>query len=105
MRRWRDVAQLTIDGTGERHFDFLFRTMATAAELGLRIHQRIFVVKSTLAELDDLIVKLDELPGEAVRYLSTFVYLGRAIKLEEERITESIRDSLPARISGISQRA
>lgn len=123
MRRWlearRDHADLRIvhaslAGCGSVHdswnrrnddFDFLFQTMTTAAELGLLVHQRIFVVKSTLPVLCELLDKLDEIPGKALRYLSTFVYRGLATRLEEERITEVMRDHLPTRIAAISQRA
>ncbi len=122
MRAWlmarRDAADLKIvhaslAGNGSIHdrwngrkgdFEFLMRTMVTAAELGLRVHQRIFVVKSTLPVLGVLLDKLDEIPGDAIRYLSTFVYRGLATRFEEERITEEMRDKLPARIAEISQR-
>ncbi|WP_026595648.1 hypothetical protein [Methyloferula stellata] len=123
MRTWlterRDMANLKIvhaslAGCGSTHdrwngregdFEFLFQTMRTAAEIGLRVHQRLFVVRSTLPVLADLIDKLDEIPVKALRYLSTFVYQGLATRLEEERITEAMRDQLPACLGEISMRA
>lgn len=123
MRTWlterRDMANLKIvhaslAGCGSTHdrwngregdFEFLFQTMRTAAEIGLRVHQRIFVVRSTLPVLANLIDKLDEIPVKALRYLSTFVYQGLATRLEEERITETMRDQLPACVNDISMRA
>jgi hypothetical protein len=86
-------------------FDYLFRIMMTAAELDLRLHQRIFVVLSTLPVLTRLIDKLNEIPGQALRYLSMFSYQGLAVQLEKERISETERDRLPPEVVRISKRA
>lgn len=85
-------------------FGFLVRTMTTAAELGMRIHQRLFVVESTVPTLEALLDALDAVPGEALRYLSTFVYRGRARVLEHERITEATRNRLPTRVTAVAKR-
>ncbi len=114
MRDWlqerRDLAGIdrvhaSVAGHGARHdrwngrrgdFDFLMRTMRSAADLGLQLTQRLFVVKSTLPLLDELIERLDDLPGYAERQFSLFYYRGFATKLEGERITEEIRGRLPS---------
>jgi len=85
-------------------FDFLFRTMVTAADLGLGLHQRLFVVRSTYPSLSALLDCLDAIPGGALRYLSTFIYRGSATRLEDERITEDMRDRLPTDVSVLKLR-
>lgn len=76
-------------------FDYLMLAMRTAADLGLRIRQRLFVIRSTLPYLDALIEKLDTIPGGADRYYNLFYYKGLAAELEDERITEEQRQQLP----------
>ncbi len=68
-------------------FEFLYNTMVAAADLGLRIAQRLFVVQSTLPHLDRLVERLDAIPGTAQRYLCSFFYRGLASRLESEQIT------------------
>jgi hypothetical protein len=122
MREWlrqrRDEAGLKIvhaslAGYGSVHdgwngrkgdFEFLLQTMKSAAELGLEVRQRLFVVNSTLPLFERLLAALDSLPGQPYRYLSTFVHHGLATRYEEERITEATRDRLPSFITSIAQR-
>lgn len=123
MRAWlrvrRDVAGLkmvhgSLVGYGATHdrwnrregdSEFLLRTMKNAVELGLQVNQRIFVVKSTLSSIDKLLLELDKISPNARRYRSTFVFSGFATRLEEERITEEIRDRLPVSVTKIPPRA
>src|SRR5215475_2374155 len=118
LREHRDIAGIdrvhaTLAGHGERHdrwngrrgdFDYLMRLMRDAAELDLRVTQRIFVVRSTLALLDELMAKLDELPPAAAadRQFSLFFYRGFATRFERERITADMRDSLPAYVNPVN---
>lgn len=122
MRAWlrarRDVAGLktvhgSLVGHGATHdrwnrrkgdSEFLLRTMKNAVELGLQVNQRIFVVKSTLASIDKLVFELDKISPNARRYRSIFVYSGFAARLEDERITEEIRDCLPASVAALPVR-
>ncbi len=77
-------------------FDFLISTLKIAAKLGMNIEQRLFLLKSTLPHMEELINKLDALPGKAKkRIVETPQYSGRAGKLEPERITEADLERLP----------
>ncbi len=80
-------------------FDFLMSTLRIAAELGMKMEQRIFLLKSTLPCLEELINKLDTLPGKArKRTFEPLEYLGRAGKLESERLTEADLEHLPEQV-------
>jgi len=81
-------------------FDFLFQTMQIAADLGLQVRQRLFVVKSTVPLLDELAKQLDQIEAATERYFSLFFYRGLGVNLEEERITEELRQRLPPHVHG-----
>jgi hypothetical protein len=85
-------------------FERLYRTMAVAAELELRMAQRLFLIRDTLADFDRLLDRLDVIGGHHERYLCLFYYRGLGSRLEEQRITEDIRDSLPPRLAGLDRR-
>lgn len=118
LRQRRDEAGLKIvhgslAGYGSVHdgwngrkgdFEFLLQTMKSAANLGLEIRQRLFVVNSTLPLFEQLLRTLDRIPSDPYRYLSTFVYHGLGTRHEDERITEMTRDHLPKFISSIPKR-
>ena len=80
------------------NFDFLMRSLRVAGELGMGVGARLFVVKSTLGQLDELRRRLDGLPKNENnwRYAAPFFYLGWGARFEAERIDERIRDVLPA---------
>jgi hypothetical protein len=86
-------------------FQFLCQTMELAAELELRIHQRIFVTQSTMPGLTALLDHLESISDRALQYLSTFIFQGLAIRLEHERITERDRDALPTRVKALLPRS
>jgi hypothetical protein len=80
-------------------FDFQMRTLAVAAGLGMELRQRLFLTNSTIPLLDELIEKLDALPGlVGDRVIYPLFYCGRARRLEGERITREMLDTLPERI-------
>jgi hypothetical protein len=84
--------------------DFAYQTgiLRRAAERGMARHERLFLTQNTLPVFDRLLDQLDAIPGPAPsRYISLFFYASLAMRYEDERITERIRDSLPARITGI----
>lgn len=74
-------------------FAFLLKIAKIAAELGYQRQEQIFLSKSSIPVLDELIEELDKLPGEYTRSIYPFNYIGFAQKLENERIT---RQDLPA---------
>lgn len=77
-------------------FAFLMITLKIAAELGMKIEQRLYLLKSTLPYLEELIDKLDELPGKVrKRLIEPLQYSGRAGNMEEERVTEDELERLP----------
>jgi hypothetical protein len=81
-------------------FDFLMNTLKIAADLGFRLEQRLFLTKGTLSLFEELIDKLDELPGKVKkREISSFFYGGRAGLLENERVTAADLERLPEKVS------
>ncbi|WP_245272298.1 hypothetical protein [Xanthobacter sp. 126] len=96
----------SLAGTGPVHdhwngqkgnFDLILRTLRMAGEMGFALGARLFVARSTLTTLKDLNDLLDTLPMHPGnwRYAMPFFYAGWAAQLEEERIDEAVRDSLP----------
>jgi hypothetical protein len=122
MRRWlkerKEIADIrsvhaSIAGYGVVHdrwngrrgdFDFLCRTMAAAADLGLRLAQRLFLTTDSLPTMDALLDRLAGIDPASETYTGLFVYRGRATRLEAYRITEAIRDGLPDRINALRKR-
>ncbi|GAB1715809.1 MAG: hypothetical protein NTAFB05_08510 [Nitrobacter sp.] len=105
MALWLAATQCMIAGMGAKELFLSVSHYDGAADLGLRLHQRIFVIRSTLAVLTRLVDKLNEILGPALRYLSIFSYQGLAIHLEEGRISETERDRLPLEVARISKRS
>lgn len=85
-----------------RRGDFLWltRLLQLAGTLGFELGQSLFLTKSTLPLLPELIVMLDAMAG-TVRHRRIFPlgYTGLAVNHEPDRITESIRDALPAPVA------
>lgn len=83
-----------------RRGDFAFQlgALRQAADLGLRLTERIFVTKSTLPALDELGAALDGLPSDSDRQYSLFFYRGLATRHENERLCEADRKMLAAPI-------
>jgi hypothetical protein len=80
-------------------FDLQVRALAVAAGLGLELHQRLFLTNSTIPLLDELIERLDALPGHVEdRCVYPLFYCGRARRMEDERITRETLNALPERI-------
>jgi hypothetical protein len=78
-------------------FEFLMRTQRLAREVGLEVHQWLFAVKSTLPILDEAAEILDSFIGPPTqRHARLFLSSGYGAYHEEERITESDLDHLPA---------
>src|SRR5208282_3160062 len=64
-------------------FDFQMRTLRVAADLGMELRQRLFLTNSTIPLLDELIGKLDALPGGfGDRCAHLLFYCGLAKRLE-----------------------
>jgi hypothetical protein len=117
LRQRRDVGVKSVlasfTGHGRFHdnwagrrgdFDFQMRALAAAADLGMELHERLFLTNSTIPLLDELIEGLEALPGRArARYAHPFFYWGRAKRLEHERVTRETLDALPEHIKGLYQ--
>jgi hypothetical protein len=83
-------------------FDYQMSILRMAGERGMGRQERLFVAKSTLPQFDRLLDALDGLPGEALsRIVTPFFFAGLARRYEDDRITEDVRDTLPARITGL----
>lgn len=80
-------------------FDYLMSTLKIAAELGMNMEQRLYLLKSTLPCIEELIDKLDALPGKVKkRLIEPIAYSGRAGNMEAERVTEPDLECLPERL-------
>jgi hypothetical protein len=77
-------------------FERLMQVQRIAADIGMGLHQRIFLTRKTLPYIEDLLVKLEALPGKVIgRDAYLLFYSGHAKHLENDRITEDILDSQP----------
>jgi hypothetical protein len=80
-------------------FDFLMSTLKIAAELGMKMEQRLYLLKSTLPYMEELVNKLNALPGKVRRrWIELIHYSGRAGSLEAERVTGAELALLPERL-------
>jgi len=80
-------------------FDFQMRTLRVAAGLGMELRQRLFLTRSTIPFLGELIRKLDALPGRVTdRCIYPLFYCGKARRMEDERVTRETFDTLPEHI-------
>jgi len=99
----------SLAGHGEVHdrwngragdFAYQMSILRLAGERGMARREKLFLTQNTLPLFDRLLDTLDALPGElAGRNASPFFYAGLATRYEEERLTEDMRDTLPARIT------
>ena len=76
-------------------FDFLLEIAQAVADGGMNRFETIFMRRSAMHELPELIHRLDAVSGLGARYLSPFDYRGRGKLLEAERPLISDLDSLP----------
>ncbi|UJB66738.1 hypothetical protein YS110_19185 [Acidovorax sp. YS12] len=77
-------------------FDFLMRTLRTARELGFTNSIALFLTKSSLPLMEELLEKLDALPPTCEeRHVRPFYYQGHGAHRESEYITEEDRERLP----------
>jgi hypothetical protein len=81
-------------------FERLMQIQRVAADVGMGLRQRIFLTNSTLPWLDELLKRLDDLPGSVVeRCAYLWFYNGFSVRLERERITEETFNNLPEHIA------
>ncbi|AMN42737.1 radical SAM protein [Rhodoplanes sp. Z2-YC6860] len=82
-------------------FDYQISILRMAAERGMVCQERLFLTKNTLPVFDELLDIMESIPGEPRRTVTPYFYAGLARRYEDERITEDIRDALPARIMNL----
>jgi hypothetical protein len=89
------------DKWNNRAGDFSYQTsiLRRGGALGMVRHERLFLAKNTIGVMDQLLDVLETIPGQSRdRYAVPFFYAGTAARYERERIDESDRDHLPARV-------
>jgi hypothetical protein len=64
----------------------------------MKLQQRLFLTRSTLPLLNELLDRLDTLPEALERMAFPFFYCGFANRMEDERLTQEQLDSLPERV-------
>ena len=102
-----DSLTLTFCGTRELHdrwvsrkgeFDQLLRIARIAARLGYTREEQLFLTRSSIPVLDELLETLDAIPGARTRRIYPVNRIGRACQLDGERMTRAL-------LAGISPRA
>jgi hypothetical protein len=101
----------SLAGHGEIHdrwngrpgdFEYQLTVLRLGGERGMARQEKLFLTKNTLPVFENLLDRLDALPGEARdRSASPFFYAGLATRYEDERLTEDDRDNLPERINAL----
>lgn len=83
-------------------FDHLLNMLRIACELGMELETRVFLTRSTLATMQELFDRLDELPPHSGKRVAfPFAYAGWGARLEGDRIDEKIREALPPRVTSL----
>lgn len=84
------------------NFAYLIHAQQIAAQTGFRNSQRVFLFRSSLAQMEQLLDRLDEV-GESVteRMAYPLFYSGLARRYEEERVTMEDLDRQPQRVRAI----
>lgn len=81
-------------------FDFLLSTFGIAAELGMNCGATLFVTKSRLPMLEELVAILDSVASKPIyKHYRQFYYYGHGAHRDEERIDEADLDKLPATVA------
>ena len=117
VRRLRDIGVETMtaslaghgtvhDDWNDRKGDFshLMSLMRSGKDVGIRSIINLFVTKNTAPQIDDVRTMIqDELGASANCIAKTYNYMGSALSLEDQRITERIRDDLPCWVQASDQ--
>ncbi len=116
MRHWLedrravgiDTVVASFPGRAERHdywngkkgnYRFQLDTLHLAAEMGMRLQQRLFLIRDTISGFEALLDDLDAIQTtDFERWSYPLFYSGLARRLEAERLTELELDRLPPRI-------
>jgi hypothetical protein len=103
-----DTVVATFSGHGGRHdhwnnmagnYQFQLDALHLATELGMKLQQRILLIRDSVPSLDELLDDLDRIPTAIrERWAIPLFYSGVARGLEEQRLTEVEIDWLPVRL-------
>ena len=116
MREWLeahrklgiDTLVTTFAGNEEAHdywnkrrgsYRFFVDSMKLATDMGMKLQQRVFLIRSTLETLDELYDDLDAVStGDFSRWCIQWFYSGYSKRYENERLTSADFAALPRRI-------
>src|SRR5262249_44619297 len=80
-------------------FEYQLLILRMAADRGMVRQERLFLTLNTLPLFDRLLDTMESIPGDVrSRIVTPFFYAGLPRRYEDERLTEEVRDALPARI-------
>ncbi|MDR1085065.1 MAG: hypothetical protein LBP22_09470 [Deltaproteobacteria bacterium] len=83
-------------------FEFQVRAQKTALSMGMKVGQRLFLLKSTLPMMEELLDILDETSGaDASRAAFPLFYSGLARRYDDERVTLEMLDNQPDRVKAV----
>jgi hypothetical protein len=83
------------------HFDWEISAQQLAAQIGLINWQKIFLLKTSLPDMDHILDRLDEVDNVAGRMAYLLFYSGLGRRFEEHRLTKEILDSQPQRLKSL----
>ncbi len=103
-----DTLVASFPGQGKHHdywnnkkgnYQFFLDTLRTAAAMGMRLQQRVLLIRDSVASLERLFDDLDAIdPPSYTRWSIPLFYSGLSKRLENERLTEQEMAALPLRI-------
>lgn len=102
-----DTLVATFSGYGEIHdhwngqqgnYRFQMDCLHLAAEMGMKLQQRVLLMRGNLPTLEKLFDDLDRIEARFNRWAIPMFYSGRARRLENERLDEADFAALPPRL-------
>jgi hypothetical protein len=83
------------------HFEWQISAQNAAARLGFKNYHRIFLIKSALPHMNEILDRLEEVDNVDGRVAYLLFYSGLGRKFEDQRLTMEILDSQPERLKAI----
>lgn len=84
------------------NYRFQLEALHLAAGMGMKLQQRMLLMRSNILSLEAVLDDLDEIASsDYARWAIPMFYSGRARRLENERLTEDDFERLPPRIKSI----
>lgn len=83
------------------HFEFQLRAQKIAAEIDMHNQQRLFLMRSTLRDADEILERLYKVDRVRHRIAYLLFYSGLGRKFEHERVTREMLENQPEHVKAI----